>query len=114
MSKRTKGRRWLRVASVICFAAPGLVSACSDEEADTVDPAGSAGAGGAACPLPATPELPPPCVACIHTSCPSVYDALCAANCGAAELGEPCLSAQRQIGVCLQTNCHFECQATHG
>ena len=43
-----------------------------------------------------------------------MYADLCAANCGADELGAPCLSAQREIGSCLKSTCHFECAQTHG
>jgi len=75
---------------------------------------GAAGSVAAACPLPATAELPPRCVACVQTACPAVYADLCAANCGEAELGAPCLSAQRGIGACLESNCHIECAMTHG
>jgi len=109
-------RRLLTIASLLCLAAPGaLIPACSGSAID--DPGATTagnGAGGASCPLPATAELPPQCVACIHSACPATYDQLCAANCGAAELGAPCLSAQTAIGHCLQSNCQFECQRTHG
>lgn len=103
------------IASVLCLGV--FVSACSasiTENRGAGGTGGAAGSAGNACPLPATAELPPQCLACIHSSCPAVYDDLCAANCGAAELGAPCLSAQREIGTCLQSNCPFECQRTHG
>jgi hypothetical protein len=78
---------------------------------------GEGGSGGAstACTLPATAVIPPVCLACIKTSCPTVYADLCTADCGANETSPACLSAQKEIGTCLQQpNCEFECMATHG
>ena len=78
---------------------------------------GSGGGGGAAtaCTLPPTAVIPPVCLACIKTSCPTVYADLCAADCGANETSPACLNAQQEIGTCLQQpNCEFECMATHG
>ncbi len=81
---------------------------------------GSGGAGGSgasmACTLPPTALIPPACLACIKTACPTVYADFCAADCGADETSPACLGAQKEIGTCLQqpTNCGFECMATHG
>jgi hypothetical protein len=77
------------------------------------------GGGGASastmCTLPPTAVLPPVCLACIKTSCPTVYADFCAADCGANETSPACLGAQQEIGTCLQQpNCEFECMATHG
>jgi hypothetical protein len=109
-------RRLLSVACSASFVVE-LLSGCGSSVVDHGAPAvetSVAGAGGGACPLPATAALPPVCVACIHAACPAVYADLCAANCGADELGAPCLSAQREIGSCVKSNCRFECAQTHG
>ena len=91
-----------------------ILPACGGTAVVSTDAAGGATAGAAPCPLPATALLPPVCVSCIETDCPAVYAELCAANCGAAELGAPCLHAQSEIGTCLQSHCQRECMATHG
>jgi len=39
---------------------------------------------------------------------------LCAANCGADEYGSACLSAQREIGTCFQTQRCIGCGMSHG
>ena len=116
MPRASTIRRLLSVACSTCFVME-LLSGCGGSVVDHGAPAvetSAAGAGGGACPLPATAALPPVCVACIHAACPAVYADLCAANCGADELGAPCLSAQREIGSCLKSNCNFECAQTHG
>lgn len=110
-------RRGFAAAFFLGCAAPGaLMSGCGGSAVDNRANAsgGSAGSAGAGCPLPATAALPPRCVECIRTTCPSTYADLCAANCGEAELGAPCLSAQREVGTCLGSNCHIECAMSHG
>jgi hypothetical protein len=116
MSDRITIRRLLGVVCLLGFAAPSaLMSGCAGSAVDNRGAAGTAGAAGAACPLPATAAWPARCVACIQSSCPSVYADLCAANCGADELGAPCLSAQYEVGTqCLGQHCGSECAQTHG
>jgi len=93
-----------------------LTFACNASPEDTPNAGGAGGSAGTACPLPPSALIPASCVACIKTSCPSVYANLCAADCGAHEYGPACLAAQNEIASCISTNtpCPFACMRSHG
>ena len=102
------------ILTVLAISLGALSPACDSSGENA--PGGGGVGGSVECPLPPSALIPASCLACVKTSCPSVYADLCGANCGADEYGPACLAAQNALGTCISSDspCLPACGRSHG